>query len=138
MNNWVVVIILHFSIRYEQTNSGFLLVVSWEGRYESAANCSLLFIYGGIFFMLIFIILINFLCFLWFPPQHNDGASWNPSSSILDSQLYAQHNMTRQLLNVEDSQPQKSKKHRSPLGSSSQNSESSETKELALELRLSL
>ncbi|KAK8535445.1 hypothetical protein V6N13_081574 [Hibiscus sabdariffa] len=64
---------------------------------------------------------------------------WNPRSGILDSQHFAQPNMTRQLLNVEDVKPKNSKKHRSSsLGSNSQNSESSETQELDLELRLSL
>ncbi|PPR87490.1 hypothetical protein GOBAR_AA33204 [Gossypium barbadense] len=64
--------------------------------------------------------------------QPSTAASWNPGSGILD----AQPNMTRQLLNlhVEDLHPKKSKS----LGSSSQNSESSETQELDLELRLSL
>ncbi|KAL1159586.1 hypothetical protein V6Z11_A07G007400 [Gossypium hirsutum] len=64
--------------------------------------------------------------------QPSTAASWNPGSGISD----AQPNMTRQLLNlhVEDLHPKKSKS----LGSSSQNSESSETQELDLELRLSL
>ncbi|KAB2019586.1 hypothetical protein ES319_D07G006700v1 [Gossypium barbadense] len=64
--------------------------------------------------------------------QPSTAASWNPGSGILD----AQPNMTRQLLSlhVEDLHPKKSKS----LGSSSQNSESSETQELDLELRLSL
>ncbi|KAE8712562.1 TMEM protein [Hibiscus syriacus] len=71
--------------------------------------------------------------------QPSTAASWNPCSGILDSHHYAQPNMTRQLLNVEDLQPKRSKKHRSSsLGSSSQNSETSETQELELELRLSL
>ncbi|XWS69916.1 hypothetical protein CRYUN_Cryun03dG0004400 [Craigia yunnanensis] len=74
--------------------------------------------------------------------QPSTTASWNPGSGILDSQYFAQPNMTRQLLNVhvvEGSQPKKSKKHRNnSLGSSSQNSESSDTQELDLELRLSL
>ncbi|GMI94830.1 TCP Interactor containing EAR motif protein 2 [Hibiscus trionum] len=71
--------------------------------------------------------------------QPRPAASWNPSTGILDSQHYAQPNMTRQFLNVEDVQPKKSKKHRSSsLGSSSPNSKSSETRELDLELRLSL
>ncbi|XVF88583.1 hypothetical protein PTKIN_Ptkin19aG0062400 [Pterospermum kingtungense] len=74
--------------------------------------------------------------------QPSTTASWNPAGSgILDSQPYAQPNMTRQLLNlhVEDLQPKRSKKHRSnSLGSSSQNSESSDTQEPDLELRLSL
>ncbi|XVF49142.1 hypothetical protein PTKIN_Ptkin03bG0244600 [Pterospermum kingtungense] len=75
-------------------------------------------------------------------PSTTTTSSWNPGTSgILDSQHFAQPNMTRQLLNlhVEDSQPKKSKKHRSSsLESSSQNSESSDTQELDLELRLSL
>ncbi|OMO82646.1 hypothetical protein CCACVL1_11853 [Corchorus capsularis] len=72
--------------------------------------------------------------------QPSTTASWNPSSGILEAQYFAQPaNMTRQLLHVEDSQPIRSKKHRSSsLGSSSQNSESSDTQELDLELRLSL
>ncbi|MBA0626074.1 hypothetical protein Godav_003805 [Gossypium davidsonii] len=63
-----------------------------------------------------------------------------PSTGFLDTQHFAQPNMTRQLLNlhVEDSHS-RSKKHRSnSLGSSSQNSVSSDTQELDLELRLSL
>ncbi|KAL4303720.1 hypothetical protein GQ457_10G000600 [Hibiscus cannabinus] len=68
--------------------------------------------------------------------QPSTAASWNQGSGILDSQHYAQPNMARQLLNAET---KKSKKHRSSsLGSSSHNSESSETQELDLELRLSL
>ncbi|GMI89468.1 TCP Interactor containing EAR motif protein 2 [Hibiscus trionum] len=71
--------------------------------------------------------------------QPSTAASWNTGSGILDSQHYAHPNMTRQLLNAEDLQSKKSKKHRSSsLGSGSQNSESSETQELDLELRLSL
>ncbi|XP_022731709.1 protein SPEAR3-like [Durio zibethinus] len=69
------------------------------------------------------------------------ASSRNSGSGILESQHFAQPNMTRQLLDlhVEDSQPTKSKKHRSnSLGSGSQNSESSDTQELDLELRLSL
>ncbi|XP_039000728.1 protein SPEAR3-like [Hibiscus syriacus] len=72
--------------------------------------------------------------------QPSTTASWNPSSGILESQHFTQPNMTRQLLNphVEDSHS-RSKIHRSKsLGSSSQNSESSDTQELDLELRLSL
>ncbi|KAK8695116.1 hypothetical protein V6N13_000291 [Hibiscus sabdariffa] len=72
--------------------------------------------------------------------QPSTTASWNPSSGSLESQHFAQPNMTRQLLNlhVEDSHS-RSKKHRSnSLGSSSQNSESSDTQEVDLELRLSL
>ncbi|KAL4282774.1 hypothetical protein GQ457_16G002770 [Hibiscus cannabinus] len=62
------------------------------------------------------------------------------SGNLEISQHFAQPNMTRQLLNlhVEDSHS-RSKKHRSnSLGSSSQNSESSDTQEVDLELRLSL
>ncbi|XVE54235.1 hypothetical protein DITRI_Ditri03aG0064100 [Diplodiscus trichospermus] len=73
--------------------------------------------------------------------QPSTTASWNPGSGILDIQNFAQPNMTRELLNrhVEDSQPKNSKKHRSKsLGSGGQNSETSDTQELDLELRLSL
>ncbi|KAK8348326.1 hypothetical protein V6Z12_A06G075100 [Gossypium hirsutum] len=75
--------------------------------------------------------------------RHGDS---QPSSGFLDTQHFAQPNMTRQLLNLnvefltflQDSHS-RSKKHRSnSLGSSSQNSESSDTQELDLELRLSL
>ncbi|XP_024028628.1 protein SPEAR1 isoform X2 [Morus notabilis] len=64
------------------------------------------------------------------------------SNAMLETQYIAQPNMTRHLLNLhtEDSQ-HTSQKHRSTnsLGSSStQNSESSDTQELDLELRLSL
>ncbi|GAV90012.1 hypothetical protein CFOL_v3_33421 [Cephalotus follicularis] len=67
------------------------------------------------------------------------ATSWSPSSGILKAQHYAQPSMTRQFLNllVEDSQQDKSKKHRSDSrGSSSHNSESSDTQEPDLELRL--
>ncbi|KAE8735385.1 Elongation factor Ts isoform 1 [Hibiscus syriacus] len=72
--------------------------------------------------------------------QPSTTASWNTSSGILESQHFAQPNMTRQLLNPHDEDSRsRSKKHRSSsLGSSSQNSESSDTQELDLELRLSL
>ncbi|KAK9269207.1 hypothetical protein L1049_000976 [Liquidambar formosana] len=66
---------------------------------------------------------------------------WNPSNSILETQHFAQANMTRPLLNLhhEDSLQKKRKKDRGDsMGSSSQNSESSDTQELDLELRLSL
>ncbi|KDP33709.1 hypothetical protein JCGZ_07280 [Jatropha curcas] len=71
--------------------------------------------------------------------QPSTAASWNPGSFI-DAQHFAQQGSTRHLLNlqVEDAQ-KKSKKHRSDsMGSSSQNSESSDTQELDLELRLSI
>ncbi|GMJ07414.1 TCP Interactor containing EAR motif protein 2 [Hibiscus trionum] len=72
--------------------------------------------------------------------QPSTTASWNPSSGILENQHFAQPNMTRQLLNlnVEDSHSRRKKHRSSSLGSSSQNSESSDTQELDLELRLSL
>ncbi|KAI5320410.1 PREDICTED: SPEAR3 [Prunus dulcis] len=74
---------------------------------------------------------------------HSSTARWDVhSNAILDTQHFVQPSMTRHLLNpppVEDSQHNKSKKHRSSsMGSSSQNSESSDTQELDLELRLSL
>ncbi|KAK8513811.1 hypothetical protein V6N13_002528 [Hibiscus sabdariffa] len=65
--------------------------------------------------------------------------SWNHGNGILDSsRKFAQ----RQLLNLhhaEDSAPKRTKEQRSnSLGTISQNSESSDTQELDLELRLSL
>ncbi|XP_062087033.1 protein SPEAR1 [Humulus lupulus] len=72
--------------------------------------------------------------------QPTTTARWDPSNGMLETQYTAQPSMTRHLLNldVEESQrTSKSQKHRSnSLGS--QNSESSDTQELDLELRLSL
>ncbi|PON62271.1 hypothetical protein PanWU01x14_139710 [Parasponia andersonii] len=74
--------------------------------------------------------------------QPTTTARWDPSNGMLETQYMTQPNMTRHLLNphVEDSQHMsKGQKHRSnSMGSSSQNSESSDTQELDLELRLSL
>ncbi|XP_015898445.1 protein SPEAR3 [Ziziphus jujuba] len=74
--------------------------------------------------------------------QPTSTARWDPSNAYTEAQQYVQQpNMTRHLLNlhVEDSQHMKGKKHRSnSMGSSSQNSETSDTQELDLELRLSL
>ncbi|GMI97742.1 TCP Interactor containing EAR motif protein 2 [Hibiscus trionum] len=72
--------------------------------------------------------------------QPSTTASWNPSSGNLEGQHFAQPNMTRQLLSlhVEDSHSRRKKHRSSSLGSSSQNSESSDTQEVDLELRLSL
>ncbi|KAH7572276.1 hypothetical protein ACOSP7_015347 [Xanthoceras sorbifolium] len=67
--------------------------------------------------------------------------SWNPGSGIIENQHFAQPSMNRHLLNlhVEDPQAKKNKKHRSSsMGSSSQNSESGDTQDVDLELRLSL
>ncbi|PQQ13075.1 protein SPEAR1 [Prunus yedoensis var. nudiflora] len=77
------------------------------------------------------------------PHRVQQQGAWDVhSNAILDTQHFVQPSMTRHLLNpppVEDSQHNKSKKHRSSsMGSSSQNSESSDTQELDLELRLSL
>ncbi|GMI81264.1 TCP Interactor containing EAR motif protein 2 [Hibiscus trionum] len=70
--------------------------------------------------------------------QPSTTSSWNPGKGILDStRNFAQPNQTRQLLNLhhaEDSPPKRS----NLLGYSSQNSVSSDTQELDLELRLSL
>ncbi|KAE8731972.1 TMEM protein [Hibiscus syriacus] len=67
--------------------------------------------------------------------QPSTTASWNSSSGILESQHFAQQNMTRQLLNphAEDSYSRSKS-----LGKSNKNSESSDTQDLDLELRLSL
>ncbi|KAF2285257.1 hypothetical protein GH714_039131 [Hevea brasiliensis] len=73
--------------------------------------------------------------------QPSTGASWNSGNSFLEAQTFSQAGSTRHLLNlqVEDTQPKKSKKHRSDsIGSTSQNSESSDNQEPDLELRLSL
>ncbi|KAJ1437975.1 hypothetical protein SESBI_03405 [Sesbania bispinosa] len=67
---------------------------------------------------------------------------WEHPNGILENQYSAQSNITRPFLNLYDSQDHLDicKKHRSgSLGSSSQNSEPSDsTQELDLELRLSL
>ncbi|XP_048424060.1 protein SPEAR1 isoform X3 [Pyrus x bretschneideri] len=73
--------------------------------------------------------------------QLSTTARWDvPGNAILDTQHFVQSSMTRHLLNpppVEDSHHRTSKKHRSSsLGSSSHNSESSDTQDLDLELRL--
>lgn len=77
--------------------------------------------------------------------RYGDNAqsgSWNSSNSMLESTPhFGQPNMTRHFLSrhVEEVNPMKNKKQRSnSMGSSSQNSELSETQELDLELRLSL
>ncbi|KAM7259877.1 hypothetical protein ACFE04_015618 [Oxalis oulophora] len=74
--------------------------------------------------------------------QPNTPTRWNPESGNLDAHLGSQPGMTRHLLNLhtEDYKQKKSNKHRSSsLGSSSQNSESSDhSQDLDLELRLSI
>ncbi|XP_065850640.1 protein SPEAR3 [Euphorbia lathyris] len=75
--------------------------------------------------------------------QPSTTASWiNPGNSFLEAQYFGQPaGATRHLLNLqlEETQPRKSKKTRSnSMGSSSQNSESSDSQELDLELRLSI
>ncbi|OAY53795.1 protein SPEAR3 [Manihot esculenta] len=73
--------------------------------------------------------------------QPPTGANWNSGNSFMEAQNFSQPGSTRHLLNlqIEDTQPKKSKKHRSnSIGSSSQNSESSDNQEPDLELKLSL
>lgn len=73
--------------------------------------------------------------------QPSTAASWNSGHNIYEAQHYAQANATRHPLplQVEDTPQKHSKKHRSSsMGSSSQNSESRDTQELDLELRLSI
>ncbi|XP_059635914.1 protein SPEAR1-like [Cornus florida] len=75
--------------------------------------------------------------------QPSTTARWdNPGNGNLEIQHFAQPSMTRHLLmnlQVEDSLDDKRKKDRSnSMGSSSQNSGSSDNQELDLELRLSL
>ncbi|XP_050216236.1 protein SPEAR3 [Mercurialis annua] len=68
------------------------------------------------------------------------AASWNiHGNSFLQPQHFGQPSVARPLLHVEDTLPKMNKKHRSnSMGSSSQNSESSDSQELDLELRLSI
>ncbi|XP_057966949.1 protein SPEAR3-like [Malania oleifera] len=73
--------------------------------------------------------------------QPSPTPRWNPGNGILETQHFAQPNMTRHFLNVheEDSLQKKRKKDKgNSKGSSSQNSESSDSQEVDLELRLSL
>lgn len=66
---------------------------------------------------------------------------WNPGNGMLVTQQFAQPSMEGHFLNqqVENSLQNKRKKDRSDsIGSGSQNSETSDTQELDLELRLSL
>ncbi|XP_030487987.2 protein SPEAR3 [Cannabis sativa] len=74
--------------------------------------------------------------------QPTTTARWDPINGMLETQYTPQPSMTRHLLNlhVEESHQHTSnnQKHRSNSLGSSQNSESSDTQELDLELRLSL
>ncbi|XP_038889470.1 protein SPEAR1-like [Benincasa hispida] len=67
---------------------------------------------------------------------------WDPSNTFLETQHFGQPNMTGHLFNphVQDSihKNMNTKYGSDSMGSSSQNSESSETRELDLELRLSI
>ncbi|RDX97340.1 Protein SPEAR1, partial [Mucuna pruriens] len=69
--------------------------------------------------------------------QQTNTARWEAANVILESQSYAPSNITRPFLNLNDSQDIKGHRNGS-VGSSSHNSESSDTQELDLELRLSL
>ncbi|XP_020220259.1 protein SPEAR3 [Cajanus cajan] len=71
--------------------------------------------------------------------QQTNIARWETAKVILESQYSSPSNITRPFLNLNDSQDIDTKKHRNgSVSSSSQNSESSDTQELDLELRLSL
>ncbi|KAL3021825.1 hypothetical protein AAZX31_05G214100 [Glycine max] len=72
--------------------------------------------------------------------QPTNTARWETTSVILESQYSAPSNIARPFLNLNDThQDIDTRKHRNgSVGSSSQNSESSDTQELDLELRLSL
>ncbi|TKY60866.1 hypothetical protein E2542_SST17969 [Spatholobus suberectus] len=71
--------------------------------------------------------------------QQTNIARWETANVNLESQYSAPSNTTRPFLYLNDSQDIDTKKHRNgSVGSSSQNSESSDTQELDLELRLSL
>ncbi|KAJ8768667.1 hypothetical protein K2173_023571 [Erythroxylum novogranatense] len=69
------------------------------------------------------------------------AASWNPRSNYLEREHFAQPRADRHILNslVEDSKQKKNKKLYTDYGGSRcQNSESSDSQELDLELRLSI
>ncbi|KAJ7973822.1 protein SPEAR1-like [Quillaja saponaria] len=71
--------------------------------------------------------------------QSTNTARWAAGNAVVEAQPFVQPSMTRHLLNLHDSQHENTKKHRSnSMGSSSQNSDSSDNQELDLELRLSL
>ncbi|KAI4350829.1 hypothetical protein L6164_005240 [Bauhinia variegata] len=71
--------------------------------------------------------------------QPTNTARWENPNAIFESQSSVQPSTTRPFLNLYDSQHVDANKQRSgSVGSSSQNSESSDTQELDLELRLSL
>ncbi|XP_038700933.1 protein SPEAR3-like isoform X2 [Tripterygium wilfordii] len=72
--------------------------------------------------------------------QPNSTPSWNRGTGIYEHQHFTQPSMSanRPLLNLQAIEPKKSKKHRNDSIGSSQNSDSSDTQELDLELRLSL
>ncbi|XP_019052917.1 PREDICTED: protein SPEAR1 isoform X3 [Nelumbo nucifera] len=73
--------------------------------------------------------------------QYGTMARWNHSSGSFETQDTMQPSLTRHLLslNVEDSVQKKRRKDRcGSMGSSSQNSDSSDTREVDLELKLSL
>ncbi|KAL5174529.1 Protein SPEAR3 [Glycine soja] len=70
--------------------------------------------------------------------QPTNIARWETASVILESQYSAPSNIARPFLNLNDTQDIDRKHRNGSVGSSSQNSESSDTQELDLELRLSL
>ncbi|XP_027343716.1 protein SPEAR1-like [Abrus precatorius] len=71
--------------------------------------------------------------------QTNNTARWEQANAILESQSSVQPNITRPFINLNDSQDIDTMKRRSgSVGSISLNSESSDTQEPDLELRLSL
>ncbi|KAK7358346.1 hypothetical protein VNO77_00273 [Canavalia gladiata] len=70
-------------------------------------------------------------------PQPNNTARWEHASAILESHPSAQSNIARPFLNLNDSQDIDTEMHRSgSMGSISANSETSDTQELDLELKL--
>ncbi|CAK9326652.1 unnamed protein product [Citrullus colocynthis] len=75
-------------------------------------------------------------------PTTTSSLRWDPSNTFLETQHFGQPNMTDHLFNphVQDSihKNMNSKYGGDSMGLSSQNSESSETQELDLELRLSI
>ncbi|XP_044463528.1 protein SPEAR3-like isoform X2 [Mangifera indica] len=77
--------------------------------------------------------------FIYGDLQPTSTASWNAGGGILETQHFMQPSVNTHLLNPQDPQQKRNKKHTSSSrGSSSQNSESSDTQEVDLELRLSI
>ncbi|XAR67027.1 hypothetical protein NMG60_11013439 [Bertholletia excelsa] len=70
--------------------------------------------------------------------QPSSIARWNPDSGMLENQHYAQPNTTRPFLNLQYEDSMQNRRSTGREGSGSQSSETNDSQELDLELRLSL